>query len=188
MKMMKTVSLFLLLAALVSIVPARAALIPLGDIGLGNSWKQRFSATNLYNFDTIRLDLVPVVGQSTFEPPVFKNSFSNSGWGELPGSSASFAMSMGPDTQANAFDLWFTDLPANGVTFKYAAYDGATWRDSALLRFQNSSWQQIQLNPEQWDPGTIQAVTPVPEPASLLLLGLGLAGVGAARKFRKKSV
>ena len=65
----------------VSVVPqAQAFFWYLGDTETGGSWGQQFVLTDVGTFDYMRVDLIPVSGQSEFEAPAFRD-FSSVGWG-----------------------------------------------------------------------------------------------------------
>jgi hypothetical protein len=143
---------------------------------------QGFLASNQFNIDSIRLDLLHIDGQAEFAPPVFAG-FSRAGWTEASGSSFQRAVALGPATQELGFALNFTGTQADPVTFNFLAYDGRYLRDAARVQYDGSDWSVSQLSTWRNDSGVLD---PVPEPSPSIMLALGtlLLGGGVFLKRR----
>lgn len=162
----------LLLAFLVSAAFAHADIMPVGDPILGESWTQDWSVIVSGGLDHLQALLEPGV----VDTPGASN-FNVSGWTETFNNGTLWAAD-GPGTTTIHFDFHYTSDMSVPFTFHIQAYNGSEFQFNDSWAWSGSGWS---LQPDGWTQDT-----PIPEPATMLMLGGLGAGLASARKLRRK--
>lgn len=158
-----------------NVQPAEA-LLAVGDGWEGNSWAQRFQEDGVGPYDFVRVDWI---SGSQFEVPVLRN-FSNGGW--VDGwSGLTSGSAQGPAATWSQFDVNFLGAKSTPLAFYFTAYNGTTLKESVKAVWNGSGWA---ITGSGWNPGT---ASPIPEPATLVLLGTALGMTGILGRRRRKS-
>lgn len=179
-----------LLVALLSLlwVGSADAIIDFGDPIESGSWGQRFYGdvgNDRYEFfrvDWISGSFFSTSGLHGRESVMhnFTHDWS-AGW-----SHATSASAYGPTpTDGNDvyFDIYFEDPKSNPTSFYFHAYDASdNIVDEATASWSGSSWSFI--SSADWHPPQPR-MDPIPEPTTLLLLGLGMVSMFAVRRIRR---
>jgi hypothetical protein len=176
---MKRVLLVLCVAVLsVSVIPTQAVVFIDGPWE-GESWRARFGEGWGLTFDFLRVDWQ---SGNKFEPAVFRNfSHDDGSWGPVWDYDYSAAYAGNADTYIE-WDWHFAGSSSQPVHFKYAAYHNGVLQLAQYVHW-NPGWDYPVIH--DWDPG-LNPPPPIPEPASILTLGLGLiVGAGVYRRRRK---
>ena len=145
MRSFKATILILMIAVVVSTLPAEAVMLPLGDMGLASN--------------------------RAISPPATSGpaaSFEGNVSIQVPGNVYEIIGAAGPDRQE--------------IGAVIPGHQGQTWQEPVRSLVIDPRQQQLLLTSNIVAQGMI---TPVPEPTSLILLGVGLAGAGVAGKVRK---
>lgn len=177
----------LLLVLIVVPMNARADLMRVGDPTEIGSWTQAFNESGVGNFDTVETFML---SGGPFEAPPFAG-FSIAGWsGSLINNN--YAIGSGPATTSLTWNINFSGSQSSPLGFDFLAWEGGvfgTLKEAAKATWSGSGWSFALFTTD----GTIgsnsvaydRCPPPVPEPATMLLLGSGLLGlVGFGRRFK----
>ena len=183
--------------AMLMLISGVASAMPIGDPIVTNSWAQWWHEDGFGSaFDTIVMRMVSPV-PDTFEMPALTpdGGFPNTNgwsWTETLNDGRN-AVWTGPDTTAtgNFYINFNGPMPGNPLTFDLLEFldSGAiaSWRytyDGSDRGYYGWSWTENstagEVIPSASDPGN-----PVPEPASMGILGFGLLGLVVTRMRRK---
>lgn len=186
---MKKMTITIFLIFLLGMVVSSYATEFLGDILYGNSWGQEFifdyTVTNLYNVWTTDPFFEKVTGLAD-----------DPGWTYWQNSIGSWAQMMGPSKRVR-YTQWWND-PKKAVYYDWMEiqYDYATgtvlkmWA-GCLAYSPSSGWKTavFGLGGGPVDSyGKPIAVGPVPEPSSILLLGLGLVSISSISYLKRRKI
>lgn len=167
-----TLKVNVLLIALSVAAFAHADTIPVGDPILGESWTNHWWISVSGGFDHVQALLEPGV----VDTPGASN-FSVSGWAETFNNGALWAAD-GPGTTPLDFDFHYTSDIGDPFTLHWQAYDNGQFLFNDSWTWDGESWHMVA---DGWDQRT-----PIPEPATMLMLGGLGAGLASARKLRRK--
>ena len=183
--MIRNVALALLLAGAV-VVPAQAGFISVGDPIPDNSWLQEFSSDTDVTFDEFQF---LIVTDDAFAPDPLQD-FNRADWAVTEVNAMHTAvLASGSPVNGGAgevLNFWahfegdFEDDPLSMV---WVMYEDTEWRRAGQLTWTGSMWVDFASG---WDPGSMRQGEPVPEPATLLLSGIGLALMGVGRAARRR--
>jgi hypothetical protein len=151
-----------------------------GDPQIIGSWAQRFLATSSVNYDYLQF-------QWQSGPGAFKliGNFDvfNPSWSGRLFDGGSIAAASGNPTYFTAFDLGFTTMQSEPISFVFSAWNGSNQLDSALASWNGSCWHISQYDGQVTRRD--QNGRTVPEPFSIMLGIVGLGTITGFRRLRK---
>jgi hypothetical protein len=146
-------------------------------------WIQRFEENGVGDFTKMEAFMI---SGGPFAATCSGN-FSQPGWtGNLV--KPTYIYAIGPAVTDIQFDIAFVGSSSTPLEFDFLAWNGPTIKERDHVVWNSGSWE-ITLITNQ-GPGTYDRdpIDPVPEPATMLLLGSGLIGFAGygRRRFLKK--
>jgi hypothetical protein len=152
---------------------ASATITTLGNPFAIGSWAQAFQETGVGNFNFMEAFMIS--NGDAFEALGFVN-FSAGGWsGSLV--RADYIKAQGSDLNLMQFDIKFAGFQSDPLIFDFLAWNGTTLLEAARAVWDGSNWSFAAAPAgENYDR------TAVPEPTTLMLLGVGLIGLAVSRK------
>ena len=165
-----------------AVTVADASFINVGEPLPSTSWVQRFEAVTDdpgATFDSFSLDLLTDGGAGPFESPWLTN-FDATSWNIAGTPEATAVEAGGPAAATLAFDVHFDGDMSSPVSFFFTSYSGDQGLERVLAQWNGEQWNFLAANLND------TAGEPVPEPATLLLSGLGLAMAAGGRLARRR--
>ena len=165
---------------LLSVTPAGASSFDAGSGSpiLGNSWS--WTAWNWSGGNIDEIEGFIVSGNANFENPGIVVT-SPSGWSSTLVNS-NYAITTGPEASDGDLTTYFTGNPST----ENFELDALLWDAGNLVGGYAFNWNGSDFILTQFITDPTGYNRSVPEPATMLLLGLGLMGLaGARRKFKK---
>ena len=169
------------------VAPAHASFFSVGDPVPDNSWLQEFTSATDFTFDEFQF---LIVSDDEFAPDPLQD-FSRADWGvvEVNARHTAVLAAGSPVNGAGGETLNFWthfegEYESDPLTMVWVMYEDTEWRRSGQLVWTGSLWLDFTSG---WDPGSMREGDPVPEPATLLLSGLGLTLMGGAAARRRRA-
>jgi len=157
---------------------ALATPMNVGEVLQGNSWGQGFYENGIGTFD--QMELLSLTG-SDFENPAFRNL--PSGWTNTNLSSL-YATASGSDSSYVSFEIWFNGN-TQATSFLFMASDNGSAKEYAQATYNGGGWTIVGSTANVWQEALARNNTAVPEPTTMMLLGLSLVGLAGVRiKFK----
>jgi len=182
--------IFLLVIGLATCLPhpAMAILMDSGEPFETGSWDQAFNESGVGSFDTIEVYMLSV--GDNFKNMVFRN-FTNGGWSDWADLASesletSHAVASGPSLTNLTFNIHFAGDKADSLEFNFLAWAGEDLKEAANAKWEGGRWLITAFTAAS-NYTSPNSNAPVPEPATMLLLGSGLVGLASFRKKFRKS-